>query len=145
IDLLIDDQSAADAGANRHVKDRREALACPKERFAEPGDIGVVADRARPAELLFRPVGERESIPAADLMRFQDAASGIVDRSAETDADAENLPALKAGLAEDGGDGVGDLSKDALGAGRDIDPAAPQLSDRAVARPNSDLNLGAAG
>ena len=43
VNLPIHDQSAADAGANRHVKKRRMADAGAVQSFPEAGDIGIVA------------------------------------------------------------------------------------------------------
>src|SRR5947209_1223818 len=91
IDLASDDEAAADARADGNVEDWREPLARTEDRFGQAGDIGVVAQYRGPAQHFSNPVGQRETVPAFDLVRFDDRARPIVDRTAETDADAAHL------------------------------------------------------
>ena len=74
IDLAVDDQSAADAGADGDVEDRRQPLARAEQRFRQAGDVGVVAEDGRQPDKVADPVGEREAVPAVDLMRLDDGS-----------------------------------------------------------------------
>src|SRR5262245_25870670 len=97
IDLTVDDQAAADAGADRDVEDRRQPLAGAEERFGQTGDIGVVAQYCRPTQQLGDPISQGKIVPIRDLMRLDDGARGVVDRSAEADADTANVRPLQLG------------------------------------------------
>src|ERR1043166_8804315 len=91
INLAIDDQPAADAGADRDVEHRGKTLARPEQRFGEPGDVGVVPEHRGKADQLADPVGEREIVPALDLMRLDDGVRAVIDGSAEPDANPAQL------------------------------------------------------
>src|SRR5205807_2084104 len=80
------------------------------------GDIRVVAKHGGQADHFGDPVGEREVVPALDLVRLDDRARGVIDGTAEADADSVQSAALDAGLAEQLRDGLDALAADALGA-----------------------------
>src|SRR5262249_29969524 len=63
---------------------------------------------------------------------------------AEADADALQLGALDPRPGQQFGDGRGDLPADAVATGVGVHGAAPQASQRAVARPDAELKLRAA-
>ena len=58
-------------------------------------------------------------------MRFQDAASRVIDGAAEADSDATNLLPIQPSSLEDLGDRSVDLLKDAGSARGAVDGAAP--------------------
>src|SRR5262245_21170215 len=144
IDFPVDAQAAADAGADRDVENRRKSLAGAEERFGEAGDVGVVAQRRGQAHEIANPVREREIVPAVNLVRLDDGASGVVHGAAEADADAAQLPALDSTLGKQLRHGLNDLFANAVGAARYIDGTAPQPCQDAVAAAQSELQFRAA-
>src|SRR5437879_6242112 len=88
IDLTIDNQPTADAGADGDVEDRGEPLAGAEEGFSEAGAVGVVAEDGGELDDVADPVGEGEVVPAFDLVGFDDGVGGVIHGSAEADADA---------------------------------------------------------
>src|SRR5262249_50303318 len=68
INLAVDNQPAADARADRDVKDRRHSLSGTEQRLGESGYVGVVAQDRGPAEHVFDPASQRKIIPTFDLV-----------------------------------------------------------------------------
>src|SRR5262245_42612140 len=114
------------------------------QRLGQTGDIGIVSQNGGDANKITDPVGEREAVPAGDLMRFDDRMSVVIDGAAETDADAAQMTLAQAALNEQFGKRVHDLATDALGTGGGIDDAAPQPEQLAVALADAELQLRAA-
>src|SRR5262249_45819586 len=110
----------------------------------EAGDVGVVAQRRGQAYEIADPFREGEIVPAVDLVRFDDGARGIVHGAAEADADAAQLSALDATLGEQSRHRLDDLFANAVSAARDIDAAAPQPRETAIAVPQAKLQFRAA-
>src|SRR5262245_15163586 len=86
IDLAVDNQPAADAGADGDVNDGRQPLAGAEERLGQAGDVRVVTQDRGQSRDVADPVGEREIVPALDLMRLDDGPGGVINRAAEADA-----------------------------------------------------------
>ena len=107
VEPTVDDQPAANAGADRHVEDRSQTASCPQPGFGQGGGIAVVPQHDRQSETVAAPLDEREIIPAFDLMTGQDSSPVGVNRSAKTDADAphpgrvDQLPTSALNLLED--------------------------------------------
>src|SRR5262245_60131601 len=144
VDLAVDDQAAADARADGDVEDRRKPLARSEKGLRESRDVGVVAQHRRPAEHLLDPRRQSEAVPALDLVRFDDGPRGVIDGAAEANADAMDLGTVETSAGEQLGDGLRDLTANALGARGDIDAAAPQPGEDAVASADAELEFGAA-
>src|ERR1043166_7476793 len=83
VNFAVDDEAAADAGADGDVEDRRQSLAGAEECLGEAGDVGVVAEHGGAADESRDPVAEREAVPAGDLVRLDDGARRIIDGPAE--------------------------------------------------------------
>ena len=144
VDSAADDETAADAGADRHVEDRIAAAAGAEVGLGEAGDIGVVAEHGRQVDEIADPVGEREVVPAVDLMRLDDGSPLVVDGPAEADADAMQPVPGDVGERQQFGKGGFDLPANAVGAVGGNDGASPESRERAVARSDAELELGAA-
>src|SRR5262249_15286987 len=114
VDAAVDDQPAADPGTNRHVKHWRMSLRRAERRLGQPRDVGIVAERDRQRERVAEPTGNGEAIPAADLVRLDDALGVIVDRPTKADADAAYLLALQVCLREQFRHRGDDLPADAV-------------------------------
>src|SRR5262245_18054599 len=68
VNLTIDNESAANAGADGDVEDRRQSLAGAEERLGQARHVGIVAQSDRPAEQLADPRRQWEIVPSADLV-----------------------------------------------------------------------------
>src|SRR5262249_9708276 len=144
IDLAVDDESAADAGADGDVEDGRAALAGAGQGFGQAGDVGVVAQHRGPAEEVEDPVGQGKVVPPRDLVRLDYGSRGVVHWSAAADADTVSLGTLQFGLAQQFGYGGENLPANPVRPDSDIHRAAPERGDLAVALAQAKLKLGAA-
>ena len=106
-----DDQCPADAAADVGIEDDAAAAAGPEPRLAQPGHVGVVGHGRRQGKRPAAPVGQREIVPAGDVMALDGPSGGDVDRPAKAEADGPDAVLA----AERRGDLL-DLPPDALGA-----------------------------
>src|SRR5262249_1410126 len=109
-----------------------------------PADVGVVAEHRGQLQSLAEPGGQREVVPAGDLVRLDDALRGVVDRAPKADAHAAQVRAQHARRGEQLWHRREDLPADALAAGLRVDGAAPAPQESTVAGPDAELELGAA-
>ena len=116
--------AAADAGAD---EDADEVLGFGFEFGdvdAEGGDVAVVLDEHRHAELLFEVLLERHVLPALHVGGEDDSALGEVHRAGGADADAGDLFEGEVGFIHRVLDAAGDALDDgfdaALGLGAEL-------------------------
>lgn len=141
IDLAADHETTADAGADRHVEDRRIPLSRSKSCLGQSGAVGVVSKHGRHAERFLGPFRKRKFFPPGNLVRFQHSASRIVYWPAKTDADATKLRAIELRRRQQIGHSSNDLPANSFGTGWDIDGISAEGDERPVARPDSELQL----
>ena len=120
-------------------------IPAPKRDSRQAGGIGIVVDDdGRDLQMFDDPVGEREILPARDLVGLLDASPLGVDRAAEADADGLDLRRGRAGLAEQDREGRADLLADAGRLPGRIDAESFQGDDVAPAATDAELELGPA-
>ena len=105
--LAVDDDAAADAGAQREHDQVLDVLAGSGPELAPAGGIGVVLQRGPDARLVLHDLAERDVLHARQVARVDDQALAMAHGAGRADADADDLLAVDAGL----GDGL-------LGGGR---------------------------
>ena len=111
IDLAVDDEPAADAGADRHIEHDLPTAPAPKRASARQAASQSFSITAGTASVWRHQSTSGEAIPAADVMALDDGAGRGVDRSAETEArGGDTVPRDQCPA------GFGDLLEDALGA-----------------------------
>ena len=87
VNLLVDDESAANSAADIHVEERRITDARTETGFGQSRGIGVVLDNHhRYLEMVANPGRQRKSIPAFDLEGLLGASEGSVNWAAKADA-----------------------------------------------------------
>ena len=68
VEHAVDDQRAADAAPDVAVEDDLLSPAGAELRFAETGQVGIVAQDGRHTQRLLTPSGEVKIVPAVDLL-----------------------------------------------------------------------------
>ena len=87
VDLLIDDECAADSAADIHIKEGRMTDACTEASFRQPGGIRVVLeDDQGYLKMVANPRRQRKIVPTVDLERLLRASAFCVNRPAEANA-----------------------------------------------------------
>ncbi len=143
--LAVEDQPAADSGAPPDAEDRVELLRRPELELALNGDLDVVADRDRDAQLVAEVLPEREgAVPAGQVAGVGDDAGLLVGVARRADSGPSEVPSSQARLRRRLAQGRCDLLRDVLGpAGRRC--RAPGLAEDLVLGVDDDrLDLGAA-
>ena len=145
VNAIVDDECAADAAADRYIKEGRIATPGAEPEFGEASRIGVVFnDGGGDFELFADPIGQREIVPTFDLVGFLDAATGGINGAAEADAGGLEFIASETGLPEQTPEGGLDLVEDAGGAAVGVDTESLECPEGSIARSDSELELGAA-
>ena len=141
VNLTIDNEPAPHSRAHRDVEDRREPLPRSEERSASPATSASLPRDCRYAHEVAHPVGQRKTVPARDLVRFDDGASRIIHWPTKADANATERSTLDSGTGDELGYGHDDLLADAPASVGGVDRAAPQCHDRAVTVAQPELEL----
>ena len=140
IDLAVDDQSAADAGADGDEQHHLAAPARAVPRLGQGRRVAIVFQPRRQTQRPTAPVDQRKAFPAVDVMAFDHHAAGRIDRPAKADADRRHVVSRRQHRAAE------------LRSARRM-PAAPELGpdvetferhQLAIAAPDAQLQLGAA-
>src|SRR3954454_17189091 len=97
-ELAVEHDPAADARAPEHPEQRAVALAGAERRLGHGGDVDVVAERDRSAEVVLQRPRERErALPAGEVARARDRAVLVVHVAGRADADRGQLARVRAG------------------------------------------------
>ena len=93
----VDDDAAADPGADGQVDQVSDAAAGAIEVFGQGGDVGVVAEEGGPAKPLTDQGAQRDITPTGQVGRFQHHAGDRVERPGRADARCRShrLPAYR--------------------------------------------------
>src|SRR5262249_4856684 len=146
--LAVDDDAAADAGANRHADDVRSAARRTLPPFADRRTVRVVVERRGKMESFGNPIAQRE-IPPAEIRRDDHESLLAIERSRRTNADADEITPTRArlrdGVENHALDQPDDAIGDALCAGlRRRGDRAHRIVLLAVGRHRADDDVGAA-
>src|SRR5690606_22933406 len=115
--LALQNDAAADTGADREIYQVRLAMVPAQVVFADRRRVGVVLEKHRQAQLPLEPV-ERRAIGALfghpDQRRHVDGAALDIDDAGNADADAPDTIRGDAGGAQPVADGGGQLFRHQL-------------------------------
>ena len=139
VDVAIDDQPAADAGAHGDVEHDPAAASGAVPGLGQGRHVAVVSQYGRQAEREAAPIDQRKPLPAVDVMALGDHAARRIDRAAEADADGRHVVprGQRAG-------GRFDLLENADGAAAGPHVETLDRRQRSIVRAHAELQLGAA-
>ncbi len=83
----VDDQSAADARADRDVEHHALVATGAKPRFGQGGHIAIVLQSGWHTQSRAAPFAKLEVFPTVDLMALDHPAAGRIDRPAKANSD----------------------------------------------------------
>lgn len=148
IDLPVENQAAADAGAGEDAEQAGDAFFCCTGKSADaifaPGpDVDVVVDGDGDFEFLFEQLAEFDVVPS-EVDRFHDDALRHINDTGRTDAEALAVRWFEVGRLADFGHDFNDAINYRIGAELGFGLGAVAFDDFAIGRDDADLNVGAA-
>ena len=143
VDLAVEDQTATDPAADRHIEQRREPDARSVTGFTEASGIRIVLDgdigdlQGPPC-----PIGQFKIVPARNLVRFQNPTARGVDGTAEPEPHGRRTVEADRCPGKQGFVGLGDLLENALGTRLGLDRSPFECEDSPVSPAEAKLELG---
>ena len=91
VDVAVDHEGTADAGAERQQHEAMKLLAGARPKLAVGRRVGVIRESDRHAQMVAHAVADRKIPPARQVAGPQDHALGDVHRSRRGDARADDV------------------------------------------------------